>query len=89
MVRVVTRTAFWSFATAMFVLVHADGFGTTSLACAAGASVLMLWFAYRETALDDVIAAAAVLPRCCWRAGACRPRPRRWKRSCARCRRTR
>src|SRR5262249_45932300 len=62
LVRIVTRTAFWVIATAVFVLVHADGFGTTSLICALATSVALLWFAYRETALDDVIAAAAALP---------------------------
>jgi uncharacterized membrane protein len=62
LVRIVTRTAFWVIVTAVFVLVHADGFGTTSLFYALAASVALLWFAYRETALDDVIAAAAALP---------------------------
>jgi uncharacterized membrane protein len=61
-VRIVTRTAFWVIVTTIFVLVHADGFGTTSLVCALGGAVFLLWFAYRETALDDVIAAAAALP---------------------------
>lgn len=61
MVRMVTRSAFWAVAAAIFVLVHVDGFGETSLVAAFLAALFLLWFGYRDRALDDVIAAAGAL----------------------------
>jgi uncharacterized membrane protein len=61
MVRVVTRAAFWAIAAATLVLVHADGFGNVSLGAALLAAIFLLWFGYRDAALDDVIAAAGAL----------------------------
>jgi len=61
MVRIVTRSAFWAIAAAMVVLVHVDGFGETSLASAFLAALFLLWFGYRDHALDDVIAVAGAL----------------------------
>ncbi len=61
MVRAVTRAAFWVIAAATLVLVHVDGFGGASLATALLAAVFLLWFGYRDAALDDVIAAAGAL----------------------------
>ena len=61
MVRAVTRAAFWVIAAAILVLVHVDGFGGASLATALLAAVFLLWFGYRDAALDDVIAAAGAL----------------------------
>jgi uncharacterized membrane protein len=61
MVRIVTRSAFWALAAALVLLVHVDGFGETSLAAAFLAAVFLLWFGYRDRALDDVIAVAGAL----------------------------
>jgi uncharacterized membrane protein len=61
MVRIVTRSAFWAVAAAMVVLVHVDGFGETSLAAVFLAAFFLLWFGYRDRALDDVIAVAGAL----------------------------
>jgi uncharacterized membrane protein len=61
MVRVVTRSAFWTVAAAILVLVHVDGFGGTSLAVALAAALFFLWFGYRDDGLDDTIAVAGVL----------------------------
>jgi uncharacterized membrane protein len=61
-VRILTRTAFWVIALATLVLVHVDGFGAASLAAALAAAIFFLWFGYRDTGLDDVIAAAGALP---------------------------
>ena len=61
-VRVVTESAFWALAVATFALVHADGFGAASLVCTLAATVILLWFAYRDVALDRVIAVAGALP---------------------------
>jgi uncharacterized membrane protein len=60
-VRIVTRTAFWAIAAAILVLVHVDGFGGASLLTALFAAVFLLWYAYRDAALDDVIAGAGAL----------------------------
>ena len=82
MVRIVTRSAFWAVAAAMVVLVHVDGFGETSLAAVFLAALFLLWFGFRDHALDDVIAVAGALllavlaswnlpcrraRPCCWR----------------------
>lgn len=61
MVRIVTRSAFWAVAAAMVVLVHVDGFGETSLAAVFLAALFLLWFGFRDHALDDVIAVAGAL----------------------------
>ena len=60
-VRVVTRVAFWALASTIFILVHVDGFGETSLVTAFLAALFLLGFAYRDRDLDDVIAAAGAL----------------------------
>ena len=61
-VRVVTESAFWALAVAMFALAHADGFGAASLVCTPAATIILLWFAYRDVVLDRVIAVAGALP---------------------------
>jgi uncharacterized membrane protein len=61
LVRIVTRAAFWAIAMATLVVVHVDGFGGTSLLAALIAAVFLLWYGYRDTALDDVIAVAGAL----------------------------
>jgi uncharacterized membrane protein len=60
-VRVVTRVAFWALAFTIFIFVHVDGFGETSLVTAFLAALFLLGFAYRDRDLDDVIAAAGAL----------------------------
>jgi uncharacterized membrane protein len=60
-VRTVTRTAFWALASAIFMLVHVDGFGETSLVITFFAALFLLGFASRDRDLDDVIAAAGAL----------------------------
>ena len=52
----------WALAVAMFALVHADNFGAASLVCAVAAMSIVLAFAYRDMALDRVIAVAGALP---------------------------
>ena len=61
-VRAVTQSAFWALAIAMFALVHADSSSAGSLVCAVAATIILLWFSYRDVALDRVIAVAAALP---------------------------
>ncbi len=61
-VRVVTESAFWALAVAMFALAHAGGFGAASLVCTLAATIILLWFAYRDVVLDRVIAVAGALP---------------------------
>ena len=36
----------------LLALVHADRFDTASLVCAVAATIILLWFAYRDVALD-------------------------------------
>jgi uncharacterized membrane protein len=55
------RVAYGLFAIAAFVLVHVADFDTASLITAYSAAAAMLGFAYRDRALDDVIATAAML----------------------------
>ncbi len=55
------RSAFGFFALAGFVLVEVAHFDNPSLFAAYAASAFLLGFAYRDAALDDVIATAAVL----------------------------
>ena len=60
-VRRVVQSAFWALAFTTFVLVHADGFGATSLLCGFVATLGLLAFAYRDPPLDRVIAVAGGL----------------------------
>ncbi len=60
-VRVVARSAFWAIAAGLFLLAQADGFGTTSVGAAILATVGLMILAYRDSQLDDVIAAAGAL----------------------------
>src|ERR1700730_10989428 len=61
MVRVLVRTAFWAISFAAFVLVNLDFYGATALGCAFLVVLSLLWFAYRDSELTDVIAAAGAL----------------------------
>jgi uncharacterized membrane protein len=61
MVRVLVRTAFWAISFAAFVLVNLDFHGTAALGCAFLDVLSLLWFAYRDSELTDVIAAAGAL----------------------------
>jgi uncharacterized membrane protein len=61
MVRVVTRAALWAIAFGFLLLASADDFGTTSVGAATLLIVGLMALAYRDSALDDVIAAAGVL----------------------------
>jgi uncharacterized membrane protein len=61
MVRVLVRTAFWAISFAAFVLVNLDLHGTAALGCAFLVILSLLWFAYRDSGLTDVIAAAGAL----------------------------
>src|SRR5437667_2889841 len=56
-----TRSAFWTITAVMVVLVHVGGFDMTSLAVAFLAAIFLMWFGYRDSALDDVIATAGPL----------------------------
>ena len=60
--RAITESAFWTLAVALFALVHADNFGAASLVCAVAAMLIVLAVAYRDLALDRVIAVAGALP---------------------------
>ncbi len=60
-VRAVVRTAFWTTALAVLVLVQADSYGTASLGCAFLTVLALLAFAYCDSQLDDVVAAAGAL----------------------------
>ena len=60
-VRAVVRTAFWTTALAVLVLVQADSYGTASLGCAFLTVLALLAFAYCDSRLDDVVAAAGAL----------------------------
>ncbi|HZT86352.1 MAG TPA: DUF2339 domain-containing protein [Stellaceae bacterium] len=60
-VRVVTRSAFWALAFSIFLFVHADDFGEAGLVCAFAAAAFLLWFAWADEALDDVLAVAGAL----------------------------
>jgi uncharacterized membrane protein len=60
--RIITESAFWVLAVAMFALVHADNFSAVSLICAIAAMLIALAFAYRDMALDRVIGVAGALP---------------------------
>ncbi len=60
-VRVVARAAFWAIAFGFLLLAHADRFGTTSVGAAILAVIGLMVLAYRDSALDDVIAVAGAL----------------------------
>ncbi|HEY1798046.1 MAG TPA: DUF2339 domain-containing protein [Stellaceae bacterium] len=59
-VRVLTRIAFWALALPLLVLVQLDD-GTASLIAAFTVAAFVLWFAWRDPALDDVIGVAGTL----------------------------
>jgi uncharacterized membrane protein len=59
--RIITESAFWALAVAMFALVHADNFSAVSLICTVAAMLIALAFAYRDMALDRVIGVAGAL----------------------------
>jgi uncharacterized membrane protein len=60
-VRAVVRTAFWAISVAVLVLVQVDSYGTTGLGCAFFTAFSLLAFAYCDSRLDDVLAAAGTL----------------------------
>ena len=61
MVRVVARAAFWAIAFGLLLVAHADQFGATSVGAAGLAVVGLMWLAWRDSPLDDVIAVGLVL----------------------------
>ena len=61
-VRAVVRAAFWAILVAVLVLVQVDSDGTAALGCAFLTAFSLLAFAYRDSRLDDVLAAAGALP---------------------------
>ena len=60
-VRAVVRTAFWAISVAVLVLVQVDSDGTAALGCAFLTVLSLLAFAYCDSRLDDVVAAAGTL----------------------------
>src|SRR5439155_18051593 len=60
--RVTVRTAFWLIVALMHMTVNADGYSLPIINCTMLDVVFLLWFAYRDSAFDDAIAAAAALP---------------------------
>ena len=60
-VQAVVRTAFWAISVAVLVLVQVDSDGTAALGCAFLTVFSMLAFAYCDSRLDDVLAAAGTL----------------------------
>jgi uncharacterized membrane protein len=60
-VRAVTRTAFWAISFAVLVLVQVDSDGIAALGCAFLTAFSLLAFAYCDSRLDDVLAAAGTL----------------------------
>src|SRR5271168_80285 len=60
-VRAVVRTAFWVISVAVLVLVQVDSDGTTALGWAFLTAFSLLAFAYRDSRLDDVLAAPGAL----------------------------
>jgi uncharacterized membrane protein len=61
MVRISVRTAFWAVSFSVLVLVQLDSYGTAALGWAFLVVLSLLWFAYRDSELDDVMAAAGIL----------------------------
>jgi uncharacterized membrane protein len=60
-VRAVVRTAFWAISVAVLVLVQVDCDSTAALGCAFLTALSLLAFAYCDSRLDDVLAAAGTL----------------------------
>ena len=60
-VRAVVRTAFWAISAAVLVMVQVDSDGTAVLGCAFLTALSLLAFAYCDSRLDDVLAAAGTL----------------------------
>ena len=60
-VRAVVRTAFWAISAAVLVLVQVDSDGTAALGCALLTAFSLLAFAYCDSRLNDVLAAAGIL----------------------------
>src|SRR6185312_8809257 len=60
-VRALVRAAFWVVAAATVPLLQNDGFGLASVGAVFAAAILILWFAWRDPALDDTIAVSGVL----------------------------
>ncbi|MFI4987880.1 MAG: DUF2339 domain-containing protein, partial [Alphaproteobacteria bacterium] len=61
-VRAIVRTAFAALAAALLVLVAVDGFTATGVVLVLLATLLILWLAYRDPPLDDLVAVAGALP---------------------------
>jgi uncharacterized membrane protein len=59
--RAVVRTAFWATSVAVLVLVQVDSNGAVALGCAFLTAFSLLAFAYCDSQLDDVLAAAGTL----------------------------
>jgi uncharacterized membrane protein len=60
-VRAVARTAFWAISVAVLVLVQADSYGTAAISCAFLTALSLLAFAYRDSRLNDILAAAGTV----------------------------
>ena len=60
-VRAVVRTAFWAISVAVLVLVRVDSYGTAALGCAFLTAFSLLAFAYCDSRIDDILAAAGTL----------------------------
>jgi uncharacterized membrane protein len=60
-VRPIVRTAFWAISFVVLVLVRIDSDGTAALGCAFLTALSLLAFAYRDSRLDDVLAACGTL----------------------------
>jgi uncharacterized membrane protein len=60
-VRAAVRTAFWAISVAVLVLVQVDCDSTAALGCAFLTALSLLAFAYCDSRLDDVLAAAGTL----------------------------
>ncbi len=61
-VAAILRTAFWSLAAALLLLATVDGFAETSVIMLLLATLGILGLAFRDGALDDLLAAAGALP---------------------------
>jgi uncharacterized membrane protein len=60
-VRAVVRTAFWAISVTVLVLAQVDSYGAAALGCAFLTAVSLLAFAYCDSQIDDVVAAAGTL----------------------------
>jgi uncharacterized membrane protein len=61
LVRVAVRTALWAIVACLLLVAHVDHFGPTSIIAATIAIIGIIALAYRDAALDDLIAAGGVL----------------------------